>query len=97
MRVWLTYGETWFIYPFELYYWLSEVTVFHAIEAVELTGKPLVSIVSAGMSKFGKRVGMYGRELFAEAASEAFEQRLAAPGYGSRDLKAELHLVVSIQ
>jgi len=39
-----------------------------------LTRKPLVSIVSAGMSKFGKREGLYGRELFAEAASEAFER-----------------------
>jgi acetyl-CoA C-acetyltransferase len=39
-----------------------------------LTGKPLASIVSAGMSKFGKRVGIYGRELFAEAAGEAFEK-----------------------
>jgi len=39
-----------------------------------LTGKPLVSIVSAGLSKFGKRKGLYGRELFVEAASEAFER-----------------------
>ena len=39
-----------------------------------MTRKPLVSIVSAGMSKFGKREGLYGRELFAEAASEAFER-----------------------
>jgi len=37
-----------------------------------VTGKPLVSIVSAGMSKFGKRDGLYGRELFVEAASEAY-------------------------
>lgn len=36
--------------------------------------KPLVSIVSAGLSKFGKREGMYGRELFAEAVKEAFER-----------------------
>ena len=36
--------------------------------------KPLVSIVSAGLSKFGKRQGLYGRELFAEAAKEAFER-----------------------
>jgi len=35
--------------------------------------KPLVSIVSAGLSKFGKRKGMYGREIFAEAVKEAFE------------------------
>lgn len=39
-----------------------------------MVGKPLVSIVSAGMSKFGKIEGMYGRELFAEAAKEAFER-----------------------
>jgi acetyl-CoA C-acetyltransferase len=34
----------------------------------------LVSIVSAGLSKFGRREGVYGRELFAEAAREAFER-----------------------
>ncbi len=39
-----------------------------------MSGKPIVSIVSAGMSKFGKREGLYGRELFVEAASEAFER-----------------------
>ena len=39
-----------------------------------MAGKPLVSIVSAGMSKFGRREGLYGRELFTEAASEAFER-----------------------
>jgi len=39
-----------------------------------MTGKPLVSIVSAGLSIFGKRDGLYGRELFVEAASEAFER-----------------------
>lgn len=39
-----------------------------------MVGKPLVSVVSAGMSKFGKIDGMYGRELFAEAAKEAFER-----------------------
>ncbi|MCS7095969.1 MAG: thiolase domain-containing protein [Nitrososphaerota archaeon] len=39
-----------------------------------MRGKPLVSIVSAGLSKFGKIEGMYGRELFAEAAKEAFER-----------------------
>ena len=37
-------------------------------------GKPLVSIVSAGMSRFGRREGMSARELFAEAAKEAFEK-----------------------
>lgn len=36
--------------------------------------KPLVSIVSAGLSRFGKREGLYGRELFVEAASEAFDR-----------------------
>jgi acetyl-CoA C-acetyltransferase len=39
-----------------------------------MTGKPLVSIVSAGLSKFGKIDGLYGRELFAEAAKEAFDR-----------------------
>jgi acetyl-CoA C-acetyltransferase len=39
-----------------------------------LKGEPLVSIVSAGLSKFGKREGLYARELFAEAAKEAFER-----------------------
>jgi len=39
-----------------------------------MVGKPLVSIVSAGLSRFGRRDGVYGRELFAEAVSEAFER-----------------------
>ena len=39
-----------------------------------MTGKPLVSIVSAGLSKFGRMEGLYGRELFAQAAKEAFER-----------------------
>jgi acetyl-CoA C-acetyltransferase len=39
-----------------------------------LVRKPLVSIVSAGLSKFGKRKGVYGREMFAEAVGEAFER-----------------------
>jgi acetyl-CoA C-acetyltransferase len=39
-----------------------------------LHGKPLVSIVSAGLSKFGKLEGMYSREIFAEAAKEAFDR-----------------------
>jgi acetyl-CoA C-acetyltransferase len=39
-----------------------------------MVGKPLVSIVSAGLSKFGRRDGVYARELFAEAVSEAFER-----------------------
>ncbi len=38
-----------------------------------MNSKPLVSIVSAGLSKFGKRDNVYARELFAEAANEAFE------------------------
>jgi acetyl-CoA C-acetyltransferase len=38
-----------------------------------LDGKPLVSIVSAGLSKFGKNEGLYARELFAEAVKEAFD------------------------
>ncbi len=37
-------------------------------------GKPLVSIVSAGLSKFGKLEGLYAREIFAEAAKEAFDR-----------------------
>jgi len=43
-------------------------------EKTPLKGEPLVSIVSAGLSKFGKREGLYARELFAEAAKEAFER-----------------------
>jgi acetyl-CoA C-acetyltransferase len=39
-----------------------------------LRGKPLVSIVSAGLSKFGKLDGFYAREIFAEAAMEAFDR-----------------------
>jgi acetyl-CoA C-acetyltransferase len=39
-----------------------------------LNGKPLVSIISAGMSKFGKRDGLLAREIFCEAASEAFSR-----------------------
>jgi len=39
-----------------------------------MVGKPLVSVVSAGLSKFGRRDGLYARELFAEAVSEAFER-----------------------
>ncbi|TET18861.1 thiolase domain-containing protein [Candidatus Bathyarchaeota archaeon] len=37
-------------------------------------GKPLATIVSAGLSKFGRREGLYGRELFAEAAKEAYDR-----------------------
>jgi len=39
-----------------------------------LKGKPLVSIVSAGLSKFGKLEGLYAREIFADAAKEAFDR-----------------------
>ncbi len=37
-------------------------------------GKPLVSIIGAGMSKFGKHDGLLGREIFGLAASEAFSR-----------------------
>ena len=39
-----------------------------------MKGKPLVSIVSAGLSKFGKLEGLYAREIFAIAAEEAFNR-----------------------
>jgi acetyl-CoA C-acetyltransferase len=39
-----------------------------------LPGKPLVTIISAGLSKFGHREGLYARELFAEAALSAFHR-----------------------
>jgi acetyl-CoA C-acetyltransferase len=39
-----------------------------------LKGKPLASIVSAGLSKFGKLEGFYAREIFAEAAKEAYDR-----------------------
>ncbi len=39
-----------------------------------MKGEPLVSIVSAGLSKFGKLEGLYAREIFAEAAKEAFDR-----------------------
>ena len=39
-----------------------------------MKGKPLVSIVSAGLSKFGKLEGLYAREIFAEAAKEAYDR-----------------------
>ena len=35
--------------------------------------RPRASIVSAGVTKFGVREGVYSRELFAEAAQEAFQ------------------------
>ena len=37
-------------------------------------GTPIASIVSAGISKFGAREGLYMRELFVEAAREAFDR-----------------------
>jgi acetyl-CoA C-acetyltransferase len=37
-------------------------------------GKPLASIITAGMSKFGKREGTCARELYAEAALESFQK-----------------------
>ncbi len=43
-------------------------------EKSRLKGKPLVSIVSAGLSKFGKLEGLYAREIFAQAAKEAFNR-----------------------
>jgi len=46
----------------------------HWLEDKLLAREPLVSIVSGGLSKFGKREGMYGREIFAEAVREAFER-----------------------
>ena len=39
-----------------------------------MASKPLATIVSAGLSKFGRREGLYGRELFAEAAKEAYDR-----------------------
>jgi acetyl-CoA C-acetyltransferase len=39
-----------------------------------LKGKPIASIVSAGLSRFGKLEGLYAREIFAEAAKEAYER-----------------------
>lgn len=39
-----------------------------------MKGKPLASIVTAGLSKFGKLDGLYAREIFTEAAKEAFDR-----------------------
>ncbi|MEM2122566.1 MAG: thiolase domain-containing protein [Candidatus Bathyarchaeia archaeon] len=48
--------------------------------------KTLATIVSTGMSNFGKREGLYARELFREAAEEAFND---CPNLDpQRDLKA---------
>jgi len=37
-------------------------------------GRPLVTIVSAGLSRFGRRDGLCARELFAEALREAYDR-----------------------
>lgn len=39
-----------------------------------MKGKPLASIVSVGLSKFGKLEGLYAREIFAEAVKEAYDR-----------------------
>ena len=39
-----------------------------------MANKPLVSIVSAGLSKFGRREGLMCRELFSEAIKESFDR-----------------------
>jgi len=51
-----------------------------------LRAKPLATIVSAGLSKFGRQEGLYARELFTEAALEAFHRlENVDPG---KDIKA---------
>ena len=50
-----------------------------------MKGKPLVSIISAGLSKFGKLEGLYGREIFAEAVKEAFDR---CPNLNPKDIQA---------
>ena len=51
-----------------------------------MNGKPLVSIISAGLSKFGKHEGLYAREIFADAVKEAFDR---CPNLDpKRDIKA---------
>lgn len=51
-----------------------------------MRAKPLATIVSAGLSKFGRREGLYARELFTEAALEAFHRlENVDPG---KDIKA---------
>ena len=44
----------------------------HSNEVLCLVNKPLVSIVSAGLSQFGRLEGKYCRELFADATKEAY-------------------------
>jgi len=41
---------------------------------MKIMAKPLATIVSAGVTRFGTRHGVYARELFAEAAQEAFDK-----------------------
>ena len=43
-------------------------------ENFNVKGEPLVSIISAGLSKFGKLDGLYAREIFAQAAKETFDR-----------------------
>jgi len=50
----------------------------------ELVGQPLATIVSAGLSKFGAREGLYARELFAEAAKEAYDR---CPNLSPKDIE----------
>jgi acetyl-CoA C-acetyltransferase len=52
---------------------ISSASTFMEASKV-MVGKPLVSIVSAGMSKFGRFDGVYARELFVEAAKDAYER-----------------------
>jgi acetyl-CoA C-acetyltransferase len=56
------------------YYSIFHINRGRKGEISRLKGKPLVSIVSAGLSKFGKLEGFYSREIFAEAAKEAFDR-----------------------
>ncbi|KYH41761.1 MAG: hypothetical protein AYL33_004140 [Candidatus Bathyarchaeota archaeon B63] len=43
-------------------------------EEMLVKGKPLVAVVSAGLSKFGKMEGFTGRELFIEAVGDALQR-----------------------
>jgi acetyl-CoA C-acetyltransferase len=47
---------------------------FHKEDLFRLNGKPLASIVSAGLSKFGKHEGLYAREIFTLAFKEALDR-----------------------
>jgi acetyl-CoA C-acetyltransferase len=58
--------------------------VITAVRERSLIGRPLASIVSGGMSKFGKREGMYARELFSEAVKEAFDR---CPRLATKDVE----------